>query len=61
MTNQDCNNIKELANQINFERRIEKIMINTKTIYDIAIKVGFDEEDAFDFANQYYRWFLKLD
>lgn len=52
---------KEFVKQVNLERHFEKMLMNTKAIYDIAIKVGFDEEDAFDFANQYYRWFLKLD
>ena len=42
---------KEFINQVNFERTIENILIYTKSINDIAMKVGFDENDAFDFAN----------
>lgn len=52
---------KEVINHINFERSIEKILTYAKSINDIAIKVGFDEVDAFDFANQYYRWSCGFD
>jgi AraC-like DNA-binding protein len=52
---------KEAINQINFERSIENILTYTKLINDIAMKVGFDEVDAFDFANQYYRWSCGFD
>ena len=52
---------KEFINQINFERSVENILTYTKTIYDIAMKVGFDEVDAFDFAKQYYRWSCGFD
>ena len=52
---------KEFINQINFERSVETILTYAKSINDIAIKVGFDEVDAFDFANQYYRWSCGFD
>lgn len=52
---------KEVINHINFERTIENILTYTKSINDIAMKVGFDEVDAFDFANQYYRWSCGFD
>lgn len=61
--NKNVTNIttKEVINHINFERSIENILTYAKLINDIAIKVGFDENDAFDFANQYYRWGCGLD
>jgi len=52
---------KETINHINFERSVENILTYSKIIYDIAMKVGFDEIDAFDFANQYYRWSCGFD
>ena len=52
---------KEIINRINFERSIENILTHAKSINDIAMKVGFDEVDAFDFANQYYRWSCGFD
>ena len=52
---------KEFIDRVNFERTIENILIYTKSINDIAMKVGFDEVDAFDFANQYYRWSCGFD
>lgn len=61
--NKNVTNIttKEVINHINFERSIENILTYTKLINDIAMKVGFDEVDAFDFANQYYRWSCGFD
>ena len=61
--NKNVTNIttKEVMNHINFERSIENILTYAKLINDIAIKVGFDEVDAFDFANQYYRWSCGFD
>jgi len=53
--------IKETIDEINLERFVERIMKNAKIIYDASIKVGFNDDDAFDFANQYYRKLIGLD
>jgi len=47
-------NINEFVEQVNFERKIEIIMKQTKVIYDAALQTGFNEEYAFYFANQHY-------
>lgn len=61
--NKNITNIstKEVINHINFERSVENILTYAKLINDIAMKVGFDDVDAFDFANQYYRWSCGFD
>lgn len=53
--------IKQFVDQVNFERTIEKIILKAKKIYEIALEVGFEEDTAFEYSNQYYRWAMGFD